>query len=111
MEHQLFRNPDVAAYGRQLPLLITDLRRTKIPDRPEMTIFITVYNAAAALSQSLLRIFELSTGSWELIVLLDGCYDNSLEVSLSVARAKFMQSSCMRFRVVSQQPFGIGETR
>ena len=48
--------------------------------RPTFSVLVNVYNSARKLRLNMVQLLKMTTGAWELIVLLDGCSDNSLEV-------------------------------
>jgi len=69
---------------------------------PVFTVVISVYNAGPALSRSLPPLFSLTGGSWELIIVLDACYDSSYAVVVQMVAEHFDRSSCARVRVYVQ---------
>jgi len=100
--------PDISGGGRKAPFVRLDAQKHSNA-RPEMTMVMPVYNAATALRRSLPALFDTAVGSWELIVVLDACYDASYDVVRVAVNDAFKRSSYLRVRVV-EQPTAIWET-
>lgn len=97
----IYRSPDERGGGRHEPLLVADVR--KITDvRPDTTLIISVHNSEQSLSANLPSTFATTTGNWELIVVLDACYDRSYDVVIRNVRLWFNSSSCLRVRIINQ---------
>ena len=105
---ELFGNPDTRGGNRQPPTVRLDATKHSAP-QPEMTVVMPVYNAAIALFESLPAVFAMTSGLWELVVILDACYDSSYDVSKAVINRMFAKSSCLRVRLI-EQPSAIWET-
>ena len=107
--HPLYGNPDLQGGGRGEPLVALDVQRKNRPTVPSMTVIMSVYNSAEAISQSLPALFKSAAGDWELILVLDACYDHSLDVARVQISENIRDSSCVRARIISQ-PTAIWET-
>ena len=49
--------------------------------------------------ESLPALFEMTSGTWELIVVRDACYDDSLEYIKTAVMSHWANSTCVRVRV------------
>ena len=98
--HSLFKGPSLTAGGRMEPLLALDFRKSEVV--PDVTVVMSVYNAAPALRRSLPSLFETTAGSWELVIILDACYDSSYNTAVEIIRELFRRSSSERVRIVVQ---------
>lgn len=107
--HTLVSDPDISAGGRKTPRLILFAEQHNVRDDSDMTLVMPIYNARAAVLQSLPAIFETTSGAWDLVLVLDACYDDSLDAVQKVIQENFYASSCQRVRVV-EQPTAIWET-
>ena len=107
--HDLVLSPDISAGGRKAPRLILFAEKYNAPTYNNMTFVMPIYNAHAAVSQSLPSILKTASGNWDLVLVLDACYDESLDVVQKVIQEHFYTSSCQRVRVL-EQPTAIWET-
>ena len=99
---ELYRQPDVNAGGRLDPIVLFEvMRRTET--EPNISIVMPVYNAAPALQVSLPQLFASTTGSWELTIILDACFDASLDVAKKLISDHFETSTCIKARIFNQQ--------
>ena len=96
----LVNNPDLSGGGRAQPVIGLDLRKGWA--RPDTTVVISVYNAAPALKRSLPNLFVKTTGVWELVIVLDACYDDSYSTALTLIQDYFASSECVRVQVIIQ---------
>jgi len=97
----LFGNPDTEGGGRRAPRVMLDAHQSL--NQPQMSIVMSVYNAGPALEVSLPALFTATTGEWELLVVLDACYDNSLDVVRNLTHHFLRKSTCVRLRVIEQR--------
>lgn len=96
----LFNNPGLSGGGRQQPVIALELRKGWA--RPDSTVVTSVYNAAPALKRSLPNLFVKTTGLWELVIVLDACYDDSYSTAVTVIQEYFARSECVRVQVIIQ---------
>ena len=61
-----------------LPAIDTDLWLQHV--KPKYSVLLNVYNSEMKLRIVLVQLLKMTTGPWELIISLDGCTDNSLDV-------------------------------
>ena len=106
--HALFGNPNLQGGGRQDPLVVLDAQKPGFAS-PDVSVIISVYNAADAMALSLPTMFLDTTGIWELIIILDACYDHSFDIARKVIQDHFVSSYCVRARVL-KQPTAVWET-
>lgn len=107
--HRLLGNPDLQAGGREPPIIKLDMHLPQYVDQATMTVVMSVYNSAGALAASLPALFTTMKGAWELVIILDACYDESYDVSKLYLLRHFKESSCVRARII-EQPTAIWET-
>lgn len=100
--YSLFGNPNLQGGNRKPPFVQIIATKKDSNNNIAMTIVMPVYNAAEALKQSLPALLEKTSGNWEMVLILDGCYDNSLDVAQKNIQEKFGKSTCQRIRVVVQ---------
>ena len=79
--------------------------------RPEMSIVMPTHNAEEALKLSLPALCRHTAGLWEIVLILDQCYDESLVVMRSILLDECLspRSGLVRARLLSQ-PTAIFET-
>ena len=98
---ELYNSPDTRGGGRHEPVLVADIQKLS-SHTPEMTIVTSVYNAEQSLMASLPALFTTTTGPWEIIFILDACYDSSMDVILKNVRVWLETSTCLRVRIILQ---------
>ena len=98
------RNETVPLVGQALPSMLLDARHANVGTdfRPRSSLIMVVHNAAPALAASLPRIFNLTLGCTEMLLLLDQCTDDSYGVILRNIAVAFYASRIRRVRVVEQ---------
>lgn len=99
--YPLVGNPDLHAGGREDAFLALQYEKDAA-GKVASSVIMSVYNAAPALQRSLPPLFALTTGSWELIIVLDACYDSSYEAAADLVADHFRSSSCARVRIYVQ---------
>jgi GT2 family glycosyltransferase len=107
--HSVVRNPDMKLGNRAPPHVDLYAEKSISPNSISMTIVVPVYNAKDALLKSMPQLFTTTRGDWELVIVLDACYDHSFDVIKIVIQDYFVKSSCCRVRVLVQ-PTAIWET-
>jgi GT2 family glycosyltransferase len=107
--HDVLRNPDMNLGERASPRIDLYAAKKILPDAISMTIVMPVYNAQDAVLKSMPQLFTTTMGDWELVIVLDACYDHSFDVVQTVIQEYFAKSSCCRVRVLIQ-PTAIWET-
>ena len=95
-------DPDLNAFGRKNPILMLDVQKRPMTQIDTM-VTIPVYNTGEVLLNTLPSLFALTTGAWELIVVLDACYDHSYDIVVKLVELHFASSSCVRVRLVEQE--------
>ena len=100
-KYSVIGNPDLHSGGRGDAFLALQYQK-ETASIVTSSVVMSVYNAAPALLRSLPPLFVLTAGSWELIIVLDACYDSSYEVAAKVISEHFHGSSCVRVRVYVQ---------
>ena len=106
--HSLFGNPDLRGGGRRSPILKLEIQKKSMED-PDFSVIMSLYNAELSIEHSMPALFETMTGVWELIVILDACYDGSFDVIRRMTQSEFLTSTCVRMRII-EQPTAIWET-
>jgi len=89
--------------GRADPLLALDLKYSSKYQEPEYSIVSPSYNSARILERTAPMLCRYTTGLWEVIFVLDGCYDDSLQVLRKILLSKDCMgdsSSLVRARIV-----------
>jgi hypothetical protein len=99
-KYQIVNNPDLTAAGRQKPFVALDFKNNA--SAADITVVTSVYNAAPALEKSLPQLFLKTTGSWEFVLVLDACYDDSYSTAVKLLQSYFEGSSCVRARIIIQ---------
>lgn len=108
-QHTLLEGgPNLEAFGRQAPKLLLDAQAVPL-GVIDFTLTIPVYNTGKILLRTLPSVFQMTKGAWELIVVLDACYDASMDIVKEIVEHHFASSECLRVRVV-EQPTAVWET-
>jgi hypothetical protein len=102
-------SPNLTAFGRGPALLALDLQRVPAVEQVDTTVAMAVYNRAMALRYSIPKLLSMTTGVWELVVVLDACLDASFQEVATALQRQMANSSCVRARVVVQ-PTAVWET-
>jgi len=98
----LVNDPDLNAGERKDPILAADFKKSTTWSKPDQTIVMSVYNSARSLQESIPVLFTHTTGFWELILVLDSCYDESYVLVVQMTKTYFKLSSAVRVRIVIQ---------
>ena len=90
--------------GQAPAAVLLDVRRSGVTAsfRPKSSIIMVVHNAGPALKLSLPRLFNQTFGCAELLLLLDQCSDDSIEIIASNLDKWFTSSRLRRVRVLEQ---------
>ena len=88
---RLYCSPNVTAAGRAAPILALDLKLSPSYNQPEFSIISPSFNVAEVLRETAPTLCQTVTGSWEVIFVLDNCFDNSLDV----LREVLLSSDCI----------------
>jgi len=106
-------NPNISAGGRAAPILALDLQLSPDFDKPEYSVVMPSYNVRSILELTVPRLCNTTVGLWEVVFVLDGCYDDSLkalrQMLLTAPCSGNENSTLMRARVVVQ-PTEVFET-
>lgn len=108
----LYCAPNVTASGRAPPILALDMKLSPSYKQPEFSIISPSFNVADVLRQTAPLICQHTTGSWEVIFVLDNCLDDSLDVLRKVLLSSHCigeNSTLVRARVVLH-PTSVYET-
>lgn len=109
---RLYCSLNVTAAGRAAPILALDLKLSPSYNRPEYSIISPSFNVAEVLRETAPTLCQTVTGSWEVIFVLDNCFDNSLDVLREVLLSPDCigkHSTLVRARVVLH-PTSVYET-
>jgi len=100
--------PSLTAFNRTPAILALDYQRSL--ERPEFAVVSPSYNVVQVLNKTVPTICENTIGKWEIVFVLDACYDESLQVIRNILLSDVCaQSSLMRARVLIA-PTSIFET-
>mmetsp|Transcript_72337 Transcript_72337/g.120548 ORF Transcript_72337/g.120548 Transcript_72337/m.120548 type:complete len:368 (-) Transcript_72337:418-1521(-) len=107
-------NSTLHAFGRRPAVLSLDVHAmrslTTCKKQPLLSAIITVHNSASSLRETLPLILRtVMSRSWELVCVLDACYDGTLNVIMQVLKNHLIDSRCCRVRVLNQ-PTAVWET-
>lgn len=107
---RLYCSPNVTAAGRAAPILALDLKLSPSYNQPEYSIISPSFNVAEVLRKTAPTLCQTVTGSWEVIFVLDNCFDDSLDVLREVLLSPdCILSTLVRARVVIH-PTSVWET-
>jgi len=109
----LVNHPDLLEFGRQPPTVVLDFQRNQpweTPIQPEITITMPIYNAGFVLPHSFPSLIKSTNGTWELILVLDGCSDDSLAVVQKYLNRSLFEKNTLQRIIVVEQPTPVWET-
>jgi hypothetical protein len=106
---QLYCQPDLTSFNRSPAVLALDLQR--LPQtKPEYSIVAPSHSSAEILNFTVPLVCNHTVGSWEIVFVLDGCWDDSLHVLKNILLSQLcLQSTMVRARVLIQ-PTSVFET-
>lgn len=110
-DDQLINTPALLD-GQPPPCVISDDWIKK--GLPEFSIILTVFNQDRIVGDVLERLLKLTTESWELVVVFDGCTDTSMEVVQNTVHANCKPGACRNHHLLHvlqiRHPVSVFET-
>ena len=106
----LYCDPNMTAFRRQPAFVALDFQRSL--EEPQFSIISPSYNVQHVLNTTIPTLCQHTTGKWEVIFVLDSCYDQSLHMIRNILLTDVCRgpkSSLLRARVLVQ-PTSIFET-
>ena len=104
--YKLYLNPQPCP-SESIPILAYDFGNDGHVD---FSIVMPSHNSVTALKSSVPALFESTTGVYEVIFVLDDCWDSSERFLRDFLKENFDLTGCTRVRVIKQPPPGIFET-